>query len=408
PPIDEVIDTTLQRLFYGGGERHTLTAGELAADTVVDPEQLSALIGRIYDAALDADLWPSALEGVAEFVGGTAAMMFWQDSLIAKGQRYNSWGDDPEYTKTYFGKYIALNPLRPVQHLIPVGRVVSLAEIVGRRELLRGTFYDEWMRPQGYVDNVLTNLDRSSTSYATFAVARHERNGFVDALARRKMSLLAPHVRRAVLIGKLGDLRKNETDAWARLIDGIGASIFLVDASEHVVQQNHLASTMLDEADVVALKNRQLVSLDRRLAKDFRDYQSLAALGDARIGVEGIALPLLGKSGRDYVVHFLPLRPAARRPSFDDPRADAAIFIRLAEVDTRSGLQMLARRYHFTPREADVLQAIVEVRGIPQVASVLGISPRTAKAHLQSVFAKTGTDRQADLVRLVAGFADRP
>lgn len=377
-------------------------------NTVIDPEQLSSLIGQIYDAALDAELWPSALEGVAEFVGGAAAMMFWQDALIAKGQRYSSWGDDPEYTKSYFGKYIALNPLRPIQHLIPLGRIISISGIVGRREMRRGAFYEEWMRPQGYVDNVLTNLDRSSTSYATFAVARHERNGFVDALARRKMGLLAPHVRRAVLIGKLGDLRKNETDAWARLIEGIGASIFLIDAKGQLVQQNHLADAMLKEADVVALSNQQLVSLDRRLVKDFRDFQSLAALGDARIGVEGIALPLLGKSGRDYVVHFLPLRPAARRPSFDDPRADAAIFIRRAEVDTRSGLQVLARRHHFTPRETDVLQAIVEVRGIPQVASLLGISARTAKAHLQSVFAKTGTDRQADLIKLVAGFAVPP
>lgn len=375
---------------------------------MIEPEQLSAIIGMIYDAALDAELWPVALEGVANFVGGAAAMMFWQDALIAKGQRYSSWGDDPEYTKSYFGKYIALNPLRSIQHLIPVGRIIAISGLIGRREMQKGPFYEEWMRPQGYVDNVLTNLDRSSTSYASFAVARHERNGFVDALARRKMSLLAPHVRRAVLIGKLGDLRKNETDAWARLIDGIGASIFLIDARARVVQRNKFADAMLSEADVVALADGHLFSLDRQLTKDFRDFQSLAALGDARIGVEGIALPLLGRSGRDYVVHFLPLRPAAMRPGFDDPRADAAVFIRRAEVDMRSGLQVLARRYDFTPREADVLQAIVGVRGIPQVSVLLGISTRTAKAHLHSVFAKTGTDRQADLIKLVAGFATPP
>jgi DNA-binding CsgD family transcriptional regulator len=165
---------------------------------------------------------------------------------------------------------------------------------------------------------------------------------------------------------------------------------------------------MLKAADVIAVADGRLFSLDRRLVKDFRDFLAMAASGDAKIGNEGITLPLLGKSGADYVVHFLPLRAASQRPVFDDVRADAAVFIRRAEVDTRSGLQMLALRYDFTPRETEVLQAIVEVRGIPQVSTLLGISARTAKAHLHSIFSKTGTDRQADLIKLVAGFAAPP
>jgi DNA-binding CsgD family transcriptional regulator len=162
---------------------------------------------------------------------------------------------------------------------------------------------------------------------------------------------------------------------------------------------------MAAEADVVALTDSHLSTLDRRLEKDFRDFQALAATNDPRVGVTGIALPLQGKSGGDYAAHFLPLRNAPRRPSLDDPSAEAAVFIRRAELDTRSGLQLLVKRFDFTPRETEVLQAIVELRGVPQVSALLGISQRTAKAHLHSVFAKTGTNRQADLIRLVAGFA---
>ncbi|MDO8360223.1 MAG: helix-turn-helix transcriptional regulator [Devosia sp.] len=371
----------------------------------VNPDQLSAVIGEIYDAALDPELWPSALQAVAGFIGGAAAMMFWQDALIAKGERYHSWGDDPEYTASYFGDYIADNPLRKIQHLIPVGKVVSISSVLGAHKMRQGRFYEEWMRPQGYVDNVLTNLDRSSTSYASFAVVRHERNGLVDATARRKMGLLVPHVRRAVLIGKLGDIRNNEKEVWTRLLDGIGAGIFLIDGDGRVIQSNQIARAMSEQADVVAVNGQQLLTLDRGLGRDFRDFLNLAMLGDAKLGNDGIVLPLLGRSGDDYIVHFLPLRAAPRRPSFDDPGAEAAVFIRRAKVDTRSGLQMLVQRFDLTPRESEVLQAIVEVRGVSQVAALLGITARTAKAHLHSVFAKTGTDRQADLVKLIAGYA---
>jgi DNA-binding CsgD family transcriptional regulator len=51
------------------------------------------------------------------------------------------------------------------------------------------------------------------------------------------------------------------------------------------------------------------------------------------------------------------------------------------------------------------LCAIVEIGGVRESASVLGISETTVKTHLQRLFEKTTTSRQADLVRLVAGYA---
>src|SRR5258706_1912667 len=59
--------------------------------------------------------------------------------------------------------------------------------------------------------------------------------------------------------------------------------------------------------------------------------------------------------------------------------------------------------YQLTPGELRVLFGIVEIGGVPEVANALGISQTTAKTHLQHVFEKTGTNRQADLVKLVAG-----
>jgi DNA-binding CsgD family transcriptional regulator len=51
-----------------------------------------------------------------------------------------------------------------------------------------------------------------------------------------------------------------------------------------------------------------------------------------------------------------------------------------------------------------VLLAIVDVGGAPEVADALGIGEATVKFHLKRLFAKTGARRQADLVKLVAGF----
>jgi DNA-binding CsgD family transcriptional regulator len=58
-----------------------------------------------------------------------------------------------------------------------------------------------------------------------------------------------------------------------------------------------------------------------------------------------------------------------------------------------------------TPTELRVLLAIVEVGGVPEVAVALGLAETTVKTHLGRVFVKTGAGRQADLVKIVAGFA---
>jgi DNA-binding CsgD family transcriptional regulator len=48
----------------------------------------------------------------------------------------------------------------------------------------------------------------------------------------------------------------------------------------------------------------------------------------------------------------------------------------------------------------------VKVGGVPEVAEALGVAENTVKFHLRHLFEKTGTGRQADLVKLVAGFAN--
>jgi DNA-binding CsgD family transcriptional regulator len=65
----------------------------------------------------------------------------------------------------------------------------------------------------------------------------------------------------------------------------------------------------------------------------------------------------------------------------------------------------IAKHYNLTPAELRVMLAIVEFGGVPDAAQALGIGEGTVKTHLHRLFGKTGATRQADLVKLVAGFS---
>jgi DNA-binding CsgD family transcriptional regulator len=101
----------------------------------------------------------------------------------------------------------------------------------------------------------------------------------------------------------------------------------------------------------------------------------------------------------------LPLASGFRGQAAAAHAAVAALFVQKASEPIRTLPQLIARSYQLTPTELRVLLAIVEVGGVPEVAEVLGIATSTVKTHLGRVYEKTGTKRQADLVKLVAGFS---
>ena len=93
-----------------------------------------------------------------------------------------------------------------------------------------------------------------------------------------------------------------------------------------------------------------------------------------------------------------------RRRAALDNVAVAAVFIHKASIATSSPPEIVAQTFKLTMAELRVLFAIVEVGGVPEVADVPGITPTTVRTHLSRVYEKTRVSRQADLVKLVAGF----
>ena len=115
-------------------------------------------------------------------------------------------------------------------------------------------------------------------------------------------------------------------------------------------------------------------------------------------------MPLAARDGERYVAHVLPLSSGARRSTGVGYAAAAALFVQKAALATRSPPEAIAKTYRLTAMEVRVLLAIVEVGGVPQVAETLGIGESTVKTHLKRLYEKTGAHRQADLVKLFAGY----
>jgi DNA-binding CsgD family transcriptional regulator len=377
----------------------------LTAVPMSEPEQLFALIGDIYDAALNPALWVGVLEKTARFVGGPAAGLFWQDAASKSGDAAYGYGIEPYYQELYFEKYIKLDPLLIGHFFAEVEQPVSVSDIMPYDEFLETRAYLEWGRPQGLVDTLNVVLDKTATSAAMYCFFRHERDGPVDDEMRRRMQLIAPHVRRAVLIGRAIDVKTAEAATFADAADGLGAGMFFVDASARIVHANASGHAMLAQGALLRVVDGRLVPIDASAEQPLNEVYAMAERGDAAVGVKGIAVPLLALDGERHVAHVLPLTSGARRRAGTSYAATAAMFVRKAALNTPSPQEVIGKLYKLTPTELRVLLAIVQVGSPAGAAETLGVAESTVKTHLHRLFAKTGTKRQADLVKLVAGYA---
>ncbi|MCK1380779.1 hypothetical protein IVB33_27375 [Bradyrhizobium sp. 24] len=117
----------------------------------------------------------------------------------------------------------------------------------------------------------------------------------------------------------------------------------------------------------------------------------------------GGSIPLGTSQGR-WFANVLPLTSGDRRRTGALYSAVAAVFVRKASPASPPPLEALAKLYRLTASEVRLIDAVMRVSGIKALAELLGLTQATVKTHLHNVFRKTGTARQSELVKLIAGF----
>lgn len=369
-------------------------------------ERFSALVGDIYDASLDPALWPAVFEKACSFIGGSTASLVSHNTVYKTADFYFSSTIDPQYRQLYFDKYFRINPIFPTVIFFDVEETHWVPDILPREEFCRTRFFQEFLLPQGYMDGLFANMDKSATGCALFTVFFRMSDGFVDDEMRRRFALVVPHVRRALLIGKVIDLKQVEAAALADSLDTLASAMFLVDGTGRIVHANASGHLMVAEANAVRAPNGRLGATDPAADQALLDSFTASGGGDVKLGRRGIAVPLRSRDGERYVANVLPLTSGARRRAGVSYAAVATVFIHKAALDLPSPPEAVAREFRLTPAELRVLFAVIEVGGVADVAAVLGLSGATVKTHLQRLFQKTGSARQADLVKLVAGYSN--
>jgi DNA-binding CsgD family transcriptional regulator len=371
---------------------------------MVDTALFSRTVEAFYDSVLDQARWPLALERATEFVGGISAMLFHQDFRSAMGGAVHTWNVDPEWTKLYFEKYILMNPILPSTAFMDVGLTTSGSRVLDYEEFRRTVFYQEWAKPQFFGDVIVSILEKSATTMGLIGISQDDRVGVAQPDQIERLSLIAPHARRAVQLSHAFAWQALRAETLASGFDTLPTAILFLDGAARVLFANSAALAVDDDGFRVA--GAQLSIAEPEAMKRLREVARAAENGE----ITSAAITMqIGDDVRAprRILQFAPLTRVATAHRAV-AQAVGVLLVRPLLPRSAPPLDGLAEAYRLTPRELQVFTGILQFGSVPEVARIFGLSPTTVRTHLQNIFDKTGVRSQAELIKLTTPLADLP
>jgi DNA-binding CsgD family transcriptional regulator len=363
----------------------------------------SDFLDLVYDAAVDPGLWASVIARLADMVGGGGGVLLDQNQANGTGEGIIV-GADPAVMDVYFARGASGNVLLKVddpeafmRRWTP--RILTDEDWMPKEALLRSEYYNDFLRHIDVHSVMMVRLASRGLNAVNLDLGRPQRRGPFEAADIARVGHYHPHLIRSLALGRrLGARREIETAATAYL-EMSPHAVFLVGDDGRVRHTNAAAQRLLAGGRGVTMVRGRLGSV---VPDQTRRLEALvgAAISPDPEQRTGGSMPI---SSPDRLlplsVMVAPLRPDRLAMFQGGPCAIVCV------TDLEAGVSLpearLRELFGLSAAEARVVVALVEGRTPKEAAGALGLSFYTVRAHLVRIFDKTGTRRQAELVRLI-------
>ena len=363
-------------------------------------EAFSKVVEAVYDCALDPQRWHDTLRLIGDLCQSQVSQMSVHDFINGRSELSFGLAYTEHFIRLHEEKYAAMNPFFSLMRMQPLGIVTTQAMLIDDGEFYESRFYQEWVKPQHFYDMInftVLKTDQRIGWWTAHRLAGCPRYGEAEV---RLMTLLAPHVCRAVKISDALNLKTIRSEALEATLDALAAGVYLTDRHVRIIYMNRAAEHQVRAGNALSIENDRLAPVDRQARAALAKAIAEAMTDEAGMPTGGVTLALPAREGTGLVVTVLPLIRGERHNVCGAFAATAAIFMQDPVVVPPFPGEAFAKLYALTGGELRVLLAMAPGLSVKEAAEVLGISEATAKTHLQRVYGKTGTSKQTELMRL--------
>ena len=384
----------------------------------MDPERIDggydALVGLIYQGALEEQPWQSALPALREALDAqVVSLVLRPPSADDQGVILNCVRPEQEQTRdqpgapladpndwevsAYREQFFSLDPFVN----LPLDKVIALEDILPDKELMTSNYYLHYLQPIGLFRILGVDTAEPGGMLARLRFSRRRSESRFLSRERQLLAHITPHLRRAIQIYAKLNRMTSERDVYAGAVSQLSVATMILDEQGRLLTTNTVGSALLDQADGLSLRGQHLHIDGRDINKELQ--QALATIIKAQQSgetslVRALRIPRpAGRSDLGLVIRPVPTSQWSEGQS----SPCAAIFISDPDLQQSASRHILGELFDLTPAEANLATLLARGLSLAEVSTAQSISQHTARAQLKSIFAKTGVSRQAELVRLV-------
>jgi DNA-binding CsgD family transcriptional regulator/PAS domain-containing protein len=365
-------------------------------------QQLSDIIGAIYDCVGHEELWPQALKMIGDEVEGYLTTLAVFDTNT-KATRLAQIACDDQLAIDALHQHAKHVPFfhllheMEIDHPATLDRMFTLYGPDGEEVWKQGELYRNFHEKFGIANSIdMAVLKRPSRVGTINISVKYEPE---EPRTFEVIGLLGPHIRRAVTIHDMFEMQRSESLALRDVIDALEHGVVIVSDDMTIIYANKAAEARLHDGSIIYSSVRKFaaryqpaqVALSRAIAIGGRSEVSLAGAG--------IDVPLSAVD-RPAVAHILPLERRSEKGRIES-NAAAAIFIAASGVVIQTAVEAIAALFGLTPTEKRIIAYVSGGLNRAEIAQAQGVADGTVKAQLSAIFDKTGAFDQRSLERLI-------
>ncbi len=365
-------------------------------------------IDGIYEAVHDPSLWQTIVESMLEHLDADAGDLVTEDEENRATRIFGSAGYDTFHLQAYRSDFVGKDILSRAARMSRLtGTITTESSFIDQKAFRDSEFLNEWMLPQGDLrfgaGSVLVN---ESGTFTNFYAMRQRSKGPFGGSQLRYLDRLEPHLRRSIDLSKRLQSLQTELDASLLSVDRCGVPMAVIDDARRI---HHVSGPMEEifarsgqlarstSGTLLAVDSRDNRLLDEAVQRAFRAVKGCDPPGEKQHHESFIAL-----RGRHLDPLGLLVFPAPASSAGCDEKLWRVVVVAIDPGGPHgSQIEWLEQLFGLTKTEANFALHFSRGRSVEECAEALDLAIGTARWHLKNIRAKTGTQRQADLARLL-------
>jgi DNA-binding CsgD family transcriptional regulator len=214
------------------------------------------------------------------------------------------------------------------------------------------------------------------------------------------MQMIIPQIERAFRVNDPLSEDRALSELLGSMLERAGFGLILVTADRRIVYANDTAETLMRRSNGLRCERNCVNAADFTASRKLRSLIT-AASRQADEKMRSGSLLYRDEDGMaSLIVHVVPLRTNSSVGPADKECPVAGLAIVDCQQGVADRISAFADLFALTAGEGRVAAQLVSGAGLRKAASCLNIALSTARSHLKHILEKTGTHRQAELVRV--------